>query len=164
MDAAAAAFNRRSSAWRSSVMHPVRPSLRDPRFALLLVGQSAGWICSWAAALVLWGFAAYHFGAGPAAISVTALCWSGPPVVLSAFTGGLTDRFGPRAMLIIGYLCSAATSLGMAASGSLMFLDVMAFACGAARSLCNPASSAFPARVVESDDLLAANSLLGVTA
>ena len=143
---------------------PVHPSLRDPRFAFLLVGQSANWVGSWAAALVLWGFAAYRFGAGPQAISITALCWSGPPVVLSAFTGGLTDRFGPRAMLIIGYLCSAATSLGMAASGSLMFLDVMAFACGAARSLCNPASSAFPARVVESDDLLAANSLLGVTA
>jgi MFS family permease len=143
---------------------PVRPSFRDPRFALLLAGQSVSWVGSWAAALVLWGFAAYKFGAGPEAISVTALCWSGPPVVLTAFTGGLTDRFGPRTMLIIGYTCSAATSLGMAASGSLMFLDVMALACGAARSLCSPASSTLPARIVESDDLLAANSLLGVTA
>ncbi len=143
---------------------PVRPSLRDPRFVFLLVGQSAGWVCSWAAALVLWGFAAYHFGAGPAGISVTALCWSGPPVVLTAFTGGLTDRFGPRTMLIIGYTCSAATSLGMSVSGSLTSVDIMALACGAARSLCSPASGALPTRIVESDDLLAANSLLGVTA
>lgn len=143
---------------------PVRPSFRDPRFVFLFAGQSVGWVCSWAAALVLWGFAAYHFGASPAALSVTALCWSGPPVVLTAFTGGLTDRFGPRTVLIIGYTCSAATSLGMATSGSLMFLDVMALACGAARSLCSPASSTLPARVVEPDDLLAANSLLGVTA
>ena len=142
---------------------PVRPSFRDPRFACLLVGQSVSWVGSWAASIVLWGFAAYHFGAGPEAISVTALCWSGPPVALTAFTGGLTDRFGPRTMLIIGYLCSAVTSLGMATAGSLMFLDVMAAACGAARSLCSPASSALPARAVESDDLLAANSLLGVT-
>ena len=142
---------------------PVRPSFRDPRFALLLVGQSAGWVCSWAASLVLWGFAAYHFGAGPETISLTALCWSGPPVILTAFTGGLTDRFGPRSMLIIGYTCSAATSLGMAVSGSLTSLDIIAFACGAARSLCSPASSALPARIVKSDDLLAANSLLGVT-
>src|ERR1700742_5177779 len=145
-------------------MHPVRPSLRDPRFALLLAGQSAGWVCSWAASLVLWGFAAYHFGASPAAISLTALCWSGPPVVLTALTGGLTDRFGPRTMLISGYTCSAATSLGMSFSGSLTSLDVMALACGAARSLCSAASSALPTRIVESDDLLAANSLLGVTA
>jgi MFS family permease len=142
---------------------PVRPSFRDPRFAFLLVGQSVSWVGSWAASIVLWGFAAYHFGASPEAISVTALCWSGPPVVLTAFTGGLTDRFGPRTMLIIGYLCSAVTSFGMATAGSLMFLDVMATACGAARSLCSPASSALPARVVESDDLLAVNSLLGVT-
>ena len=142
---------------------PVRPSFRDPRFVFLLAGQSVNWVGSWAAALVLWGFAAYHFGASPQAISVTALCWSGPPVVLTAFTGGLTDRFGPRAMLIVGYLCSAVTSLGMAGAGSLMFLDIMAAACGAARSLCSPASGALPTRVVESDDLLAANSLLGVT-
>jgi hypothetical protein len=84
-------------------------------------------------------------------------------VVLTAFTGGLTDRFGPRVMLVVGYLCSAATSLGMATAGSLLLLDVMAVACGAARSLCDPASSALPTRVVEADDLLAANALLGVT-
>jgi MFS family permease len=143
---------------------PVRPSFRDPRFAFLLAGQSVSWIGSWAASIVLWGFAAYHFGASPEAISVTALCWSGPPIVLTAFTGRLTDRFGPRAMLIVGYLCSATTSLGMAAAGSLMSVDIMAAACGAARALCTPASSALPARVVEPGDLLAANSLLGVTA
>jgi MFS family permease len=149
---------------RRGSTRPVRPSFRDPRFAFLLVGQSAGWVCSWASAIVLWGFAAYHFGASPEAISVTALCWSGPPMVLTAFTGGLTDRFGSRAMLAVGYLCSAVTSLGMAAAGSLMSLDIMAAACGAARSLCTPASSTLPARVVEPGDLLAANSLLGVTA
>jgi MFS family permease len=143
---------------------PVRPSFRDPRFAFLLVGQSVSWVGSWAASIVLWGFAAYHFGASPEAISVTALCWSGPPIVLTAFTGRLTDRFGPRAMLIVGYLCSATTSLGMATAGSLMSLDIMAAACGAARALCTPASSALPARVVDPGDLLAANSLLGVTA
>jgi MFS family permease len=52
----------------------------------------------------------------------------------------------------------------MSLSGSLTSVDVMALACGAARSLCSPASSALPTRIVESDDLLAANSLLGVTA
>ncbi|HEY0934501.1 MAG TPA: MFS transporter [Trebonia sp.] len=149
---------------RRDPARPVLPSFRDPRFALLLVGQSFGWICSWASAIVLWGFAAYHFGASPEAISVTALCWSGPPVVLTAFTGGLTDRFGPRTMLIIGYACSAAASLGMTTAGSLTSLDIMAAACGAARSVCSPASSTLPTRVVEPGDLLAANSLLGVTA
>jgi hypothetical protein len=142
---------------------PVRPSLRDPRFAFLLIGQSVNAVGSWASAIVLWGFAAYRFNASPEAISVTVVCWSVPPAVLSSLTGGLADRFGPRALMIAGYLGAAAAALAMAAAGSLAFLDVMAAAYGVARSLSGPAGSALPARVVPPDDLLAANSLLNVT-
>jgi MFS family permease len=141
----------------------VRPSLRDPRFAFLVVGQSVNSVGSWASAIVLWGFAAYRFNASPEAISVTVVCWSVPPAVLGPLTGALADRFGPRAMMIAGYLAAAAAALAMAAAGSLAFLDVMAAAYGVARSLSGPAASALPPRVVEADDLLAANSLLGVT-
>jgi hypothetical protein len=141
----------------------VRPSLRDPRFASLIVGQSVNSVGSWASAIVLWGFAAYRFNASPEAISVTVVCWSVPPAVLGPLTGALADRFGPRAMMIAGYLAAAAAALAMAAAGSLAFLDVMAAAYGVARSLFGPAASALPPRVVEADDLLAANSLLGVT-
>jgi predicted MFS family arabinose efflux permease len=141
----------------------VRPSLRDPRFALLIVGQSVNSVGSWASAIVLWGFAAYRFNASPEAISVTVLCWSVPPAVLSPLTGALADRFGPRALMIAGYLGAGAAALAMAAAGSLAFLDVMAAGYGAARSLSGPAASALPPRVVEADDLLAANSLLGVS-
>jgi MFS family permease len=140
----------------------VRPSLRDPRFAFLLIGQSVNAVGSWASAIVLWGFAAYRFNASPEAISVTVVCWSVPPAVLSSLTGGLADRFGPRAMMIAGYLGAAAAALAMAAAGSLAFLDVMAAAYGVARSLSGPAGSALPPRVVQPDDLLAANSLLNV--
>jgi Major Facilitator Superfamily len=141
----------------------VRPSLRDPRFAFLIVGQSVNSVGSWASAIVLWGFAAYRFNASPEAISVTVVCWSVPPAVLGPLTGALADRFGPRAMMIAGYLAAAAAALAMAAAGSLAFLDVMAAAYGVARSLSGPAASALPPRVAEADDLLAANSLLGVT-
>jgi MFS family permease len=140
----------------------VRPSLRDPRFAFLLVGQSVNSVGSWASAIVLWGFAAYRFNASPEAISVTVVCWSVPPVVLSPLTGALADRFGPRAMMIAGYLAAAAAALAMSVAGSLAFLDAMAVAYGAARSLSGPAASALPPRVVQPDDLLAANSLLNV--
>jgi MFS family permease len=148
---------------RRDPARPVRPSFRDPLFALLLAGQSVNAIGSWASAIVLWGFAAYRFNAGPEAISVTVVCWSVPPAVLSPVTGALSDRFGPRPLLIAGYLGAAAAALAMAAAGSLAFLDAMAAAYGAARSLCGPAGGALPPRVVEADDLLAANSLLGVT-
>jgi hypothetical protein len=74
--------------------HPLRPSFRDPRFVFLLAGQSVNWVGSWAGSLVLWGFAAYHFGASPEAISVTALCWSGPPVVLTFAVDAATYLVG----------------------------------------------------------------------
>jgi MFS family permease len=137
-------------------MPRVRPSFRDSRFALLLAGQSANAVGSWASAIVLWGFAAYRFNAGPQAISVTVLCWSIPPAVLTPFTGALCDQFGPRPMLILGYLGAAAAALAMAVAGSLAFLDAMAAVYGGARSLSGPAGSALPPRVVESGDLLAA--------
>jgi MFS family permease len=86
----------------------VRPSLRDPRFAFLVVGQSVNSVGSWASAIVLWGFAAYRFNASPEAISVTVGCWSVPPAVLGPLTGALADGFGPRAMMIAGYLAAAA--------------------------------------------------------
>jgi MFS family permease len=140
----------------------VRPSLRDPRFAFLLIGQSVNAVGSWASAIVLWGFAAYRFNASPEAIAVTVVCWSVPPAALSSLTGALADRFGPRALMIAGYLGAAAAALAMAAAGSLAFLDVMAAAYGVARSLSGPAGSALPPRVVQPDDLLAANSLLNV--
>src|SRR6202451_1061289 len=105
---------------------PVRPSLRDPRFAFLLIGQSVNAVGSWASAIVLWGFAAYRFNASPEAISVTVVCWSVPPVVLSSLTGGLTDRFGPRALMIAGYLGAAAAALAIGAAGSPGVLDLMA--------------------------------------
>ena len=151
------------SGLRRAPARRVRPSLRDPRFAFLVAGQSVNAIGSWASAIVLWGFAAYRFGASPEAISVTVVCWSVPPVVLSPLTGALADRFGPRAMMIAGYLAAAAAALAMAAAGSLAFLDVMAAVYGAARSLSGPAASALPPRVVQPDDLLAANSLLSVS-
>jgi sugar phosphate permease len=140
----------------------VRPTLRDPRFAFLLIGQSVNAVGSWASAIVLWGFAAYRFNASPEAISVTVVCWSVPPAVLSSLTGALADRFGPRALMIAGYLGAAAAALAMAAAGSLACLDVMAVAYGVARSLSGPAGTALPPRVVPPDDLLAANSLLNV--
>jgi len=148
---------------RRAPARPVRPSFRDPRFALLLAGQSVNSIGSWASAIVLWGFAAYRFNASPEAISVTVVCWSVPPAVLSPLTGALVDRFGPRPLQIAGYLGAAAAALAMAAAGSLAFLDAMAAVYGAARSLSGPAAGALPPRVAESGDLLAANSLLGVT-
>jgi Major Facilitator Superfamily len=139
----------------------IRPSLRDPRFALLVAGETVNSIGGWASAIVLWGFAAYRFNASPYAISVTVVCWAAPPAILSTPMGVYVDRLGAKNALVTGYLAAAAAALGMAAAGSLAVLDIAAAGYGIARSLAGPAAYALPPRIVAADDLLAANALLG---
>jgi MFS family permease len=102
----------------------VRPSLRDPRFRLLVAGETVNSIGGWASAIVLWGFAAYRCNASPYAVSVTIVCWAAPPAVLSPLMGIYVDRLGPRKALVAGYLAAAAAALAMAAADSLAELEM----------------------------------------
>ncbi len=111
--------------------------------------------------MVLWGFAAYRFNASAQAISVLIVCWAAPSVVLSPIMGVYVDRLGAQRVLVLGYVAGTATALGMAASGSLVQLDVATVVYGTTRALAGPAAGALPPRVVGADELLAANSLLG---
>ncbi len=142
----------------------VRPSFTDPRFALLVAGETVNSVGGWASAIVLWGFAAYRFNASPYAVSVTIVCWAAPPALLSPLLGVYIDRIGPKAAVIAGYCAAAGAALGMAAAGSLDELAVAAACYGCARALAGPAASALPPRIVADDDLLAANALLGAAA
>jgi MFS family permease len=108
----------------------VRPSFRDPRFVLLLTGETVNSVGGWASAIVLWGFAAYRFNASPYAVSVTVMCWAAPSAVLSPLMAVYVDRLGPKRALVVGYVAAAAAALGMAAAGSLVQLDVAAVAYG----------------------------------
>jgi len=145
-------------------MRPVRPGFRDLRFGFLLAGETVNSVGGWASAIVLWGFAAYRFNASPYAVSLTNMCWAAPATVLSPLMGIYVDRLGPKRALVAGYLAAAAAALGMAVAGSLVRLDVAAVAYGITRALVSPAAAALPPRIVASDDLLAANSLLGAAA
>jgi len=139
----------------------VRPSLRDGRFLALSIGEAVNSIGSWASAIALWGFAAYRFDASPGQVSLLIICWSVPLAALSPLLGVLVDRMGARRSLVVAYLGGAGSALGLAAAGSLPAVDVLAVAAGCARALAAPAAGALPPQIVEPDDLLAANSLLG---
>jgi hypothetical protein len=158
------AFSGRSRRDRTGGSPVVRPSFRDPRFALLVAGQAVNSIGGWASAIVLWGFAAYRFNASPYAVSVTIVCWAAPPALLSPLLGVYIDRIGPQAAVVAGYCGAACAALGMAWSGSLAELAIAAVGYGSARALADPAASALPACVVAADDLLPANALLGAAA
>jgi MFS family permease len=149
---------------RTRAARVVRPSLRDPFFGLLVAGEAVNSVGGWASAIVLWGFVAYRFGAGPDAVAVTIVCWAAPPAALSPLTGVCVDRFGPRAALLAGYCGAAGAAVAMAFAGSLAGLDVAAAGYGVVRALTGPAASALAPRIVADDDLLAANALLGAAA
>jgi MFS family permease len=149
---------------RRDMSRTVRPSFGDPRFALLVAGQTVNSIGGWASAIVLWGFAAYRFNASPYAVSVTIICWAAPPALLGPLLGVCIDRIGPKTATVVGYCGAACAALGMAAAGSLTELAIAAAAYGGARALAGPAAGALPPRIVAADDLLAANALLGTAA
>jgi predicted MFS family arabinose efflux permease len=157
-------FSRRPRRGRPGMPPVVRPSFRDPRFALLVAGEAVNSIGGWASAIVLWGFAAYRFNASPYAVSLTIVCWAAPPALLSPLMGVYIDRIGPRAAVVAGYCGAACAAVGMAAAGSLAELAIAAVGYGSARALAGPAAGALPARIVAADDLLAANALLGAAA
>ena len=157
-------FSRRPRRGLPGMPPVVRPSFRDPRFALLVAGEAVNSIGGWASAIVLWGFAAYRFNASPYAVSLTIVCWAAPPALLSPLMGVYIDRIGPRAAVVAGYCGAACAAVGMAAAGSLAELAIAAVGYGSARALAGPAASALPARIVAADDLLAANALLGAAA
>jgi predicted MFS family arabinose efflux permease len=139
----------------------VRASLRDRRFAALLVAEAVNSVGSWASAIALWGFAAYRFDASPGEVSLLIICWAAPSAMLSPFLGVLVDRLGARQALIAAYLLGAGAALGLAAADSLPTLYVLAVLAGSATAMAGPASGALPPQIVAPDALLAANSLLG---
>lgn len=140
----------------------IRPTFRDPRFVLLLAAQTVNSVGGWASAIALWGFAAYRYHAGPLAVAVLTLCWAAPSTVLSPLLGMLVDRLGPARALVLGYLAAAGAAVSLASAGSLVSLDAAAVGYGVTRALTGPAAAALPPRIVAGEDLLAANSLLGV--
>ncbi len=110
----------------------VRPSFRDPRFGLLVAGETVNSVGGWASAIVLWGFAAYRFNAGPDAVALTVVCWAAPPAVLSPLMGVWIDRIGPRAALVAGYCGAACAALALSGFPAAFILDAVTYLIGVA--------------------------------
>jgi MFS transporter, DHA3 family, macrolide efflux protein len=136
--------------------------LRQPRLALLFAGGALNSIGSWATLIALWGFAAYHFHAGPDQVALLGLAWTAPGAALSLFSGLPIDRFGPRVTIIAANLLGVVTALAMAAASSYSTLVLLALAAGVVQAFGCPAATSLPPRLVDDADLLAANSVMGV--
>ena len=135
--------------------------LRTRQFALLFVGQALNGIGSWAALVALWGFAAYEFDSGPREIAIIGLAWSLPAALIGPVAGVPIDRLGAKRVLITAYLVGAAAAVAMAFAGSFEHLVALGTIHGLAKAFAQPASDTLPPRLVDDEDLLAANAILG---
>jgi MFS family permease len=136
---------------------------RSRQFALLFAGQALNGIGSWAALVALWGFAAYQFDSGPGQIAIIGLAWSVPAAVIGPVAGVPIDRFGAKRVLVLAYVAGALAAVAMAFAGSFEQLVALGVVHGLAKAFAQPASDTLPPRLVEDEDLLAANAILGAS-
>lgn len=137
--------------------------LRQPRLALLLAGAALNEIGSWASIIAFWGYAAYRFHSGPEQIALVSIMWSAPGALFSLMSGWPIDRFGPKATMVAADVLGVATALGMVWADSYGVLVALVLASGTVGAFGRPAATSLPPRLVDDADLLAANSLMGVT-
>jgi MFS family permease len=135
--------------------------LRDRRFVALLAGQAVNGIGSWCALIAIWGYAAYKFDASPAQIALLSLSWALPAALIGPLGGIPVDRFGPKRALIAADTFAALVSLALAFSTSYWQLVALGACIGVARSVSGPAFTALAPRLVDDEQLLRANALLG---
>jgi MFS family permease len=135
--------------------------LRDRRFALLLAGQAVNGIGSWCALIALWGYATYRYDANAGQIALLSLSWSLPPALLGPLGGVPVDRLGPRRALVLTDGFAALVAVALAFSNSFWQLVVFGACIGVTKSVAEPAFSALAPRLVDDDQLLRANALLG---
>ena len=138
--------------------------LRSRPFALLLSGYALNAIGSWGALVAMWGFASYRFHAQAPQIALIGLAWAAPAALLAPMAGIPIDRLGPRRVILAAYLMGSATSVAMAFASNLHTLILLGLAHGAVEAFAQPAGDALPPRIVDDEDLLAANALLGSAA
>ena len=137
--------------------------LRQGRLALLFAGAALNEIGSWASIIAVWGYAAYRFHSGPVQIALVSLMWSAPNALFSLISGWPVDRFGPKQVMIAADVLGVATALGMVWAGSYGIMIALVLASGTVGAFGRPAANSLPPRIVDDADLLAANSMLGLT-
>ncbi|MDQ1374331.1 MAG: hypothetical protein QOJ09_1669 [Actinomycetota bacterium] len=135
--------------------------LRSRQFFLLFVGEAINGIGSWAALIALWGYAAFKFDSGPTEIAWLGLAWSAPAALIGPLVGVPIDRLGPRRVLVWSYAAASAIAVVMAFTTTYGQLLAVSVVYGVTQAFSRPAGAALPPRLVDDDDLLAANALLG---
>lgn len=137
--------------------------LRAPGFALLLGGQAINSIGNWVSIIAIWGFAAFKFDAGATDLALLFVVLSLPGAILGPFLGLPIDRFGPRKALIAANVLGVVNALALTQAESYAQIIVLALPLGLVEALATSSLDALPPRLVDDEDLVPANALLGAS-
>ena len=135
--------------------------LRTPGFRTLLVGQSVNAIGNWVAIIAIWGFAAFRFDAGAGDLALLFVALSVPGALLGPVLGVPIDRLGPRRALLLANGLGFLDALALTQAQSYEMVIVLALPLGLIEALASASLDALPPRLVDDDDLVSANALLG---
>ena len=135
--------------------------LRVPGFRTLLLGQSVNAIGNWIALIAIWGFAAFRFDAGAGDLALLFVALSIPGALLGPLLGVPIDRLGPRRTLILANGLGFLDALALTQAESYLQVVVLALPLGLIEALASASLDALPPRLVDDEDLVSANALLG---
>lgn len=139
----------------------MRAVLRLPGFRLLLAGQAVNATGNWVALIAIWGFAAFRFDAGATDLAVLFAVLAVPGVVLGPVLGVPIDRLGPRRTLLLANALGFLDALALTQAESYEAVILLALPLGAIEAFATASLDSLPPRLVDDDDLVAANALLG---
>ncbi|MDQ6927257.1 MAG: MFS transporter [Actinomycetota bacterium] len=136
-------------------------TLRVPGFKLLLAGQAVNATGDWVAIIAVWGFAAFRFDAGAGDLAVLFVVLSVPAAVLGPVLGVPIDRLGPKRTLILANGLGFLAALGLTQARSYEAVILFALPLGLIEPLGTASLDALPPRMVDDENLVQANALLG---
>ncbi len=135
--------------------------LRVRGFAPLLASEAINAIGNWIAVIAIWGFAAFAFDADAGDLALLFVVLSLPGAVLGPALGVVIDRIGPRRALIFANLGGVAAALALTQADSYTMVIVLALPLGLIEAMAAASLDALPPRLVDDEDLVTANALLG---
>lgn len=135
--------------------------LKVRRFGPLLAGQAVNAVGNWVAIIAIWGFAAFRFDAGAGDLALLFVALSVPGAVLGPLLGVPIDRLGPRRTLILANGLGFLDALALTQAASYRAVILLALPLGLIEALASASLDALPPRLVDDEDLVSANALLG---
>lgn len=138
-----------------------RRVLRIRGFRLLLAGETINATGSWVAVVAIWGFAAFRFDAGPGDLALLFVVLSVPGALLGPMLGIPIDRFGPKRMLVLANLLGMLNAIALTRADSYLAIILLALPLGLIEGLAAASLDAVPPRLMDDEQLVSANALLG---